>query len=300
MEKFPQQTEAIRQALFGWLSSRIDKNAINWLESTAAGLMDEPGDWQLYTSFSTTPRHTGKEMLNLTAAELNEAQKLREGWKPVNWSTDQAGRIFLLLSFAQNGEMEFVDKIEKIFVSSDLGEAVALYQALPVYPYPDKFIERAAEGVRSNMTTVFNAVALNNPYPMQYLDEGPWNQIVLKALFVESPLYKIMGLDKRANPTLAKILIEYAYERWSAGRIVSPELWRVAGPYLTDGSTDDLKRVLENPDEIQKQAGILALKSSKISQKDELLELYKVVLEEIEKSNVTWDEIGERYELADG
>jgi hypothetical protein len=31
----------------------------------------------------------------------------------------------------------FLDKIEKIFVSSDWGEAEALYRGLPLYPYPE-------------------------------------------------------------------------------------------------------------------------------------------------------------------
>lgn len=298
MGKLPKESVAIRQILLRWLKSRLDDEAFTWLESAAKDLMGEPEDWQLYTSFSTTPRHTGKELLQLTPGELDEAGRLRPGWKPANWTADQAGRTLLLLSYAEQGEEEFLDKIEKIFVTSDLGEAVALYQALPVYPFPERFRERAAEGVRSNITPVFDAVALNNPYPMEYLEEGAWNQIVLKALFVGSPLYKIMGVDKRANATLAKILVEYAHERWSAGRNVSPELWRVVGPFITEQFIPDLERVLSDSDPIQKQAAVLALSACDCPLKDKLLQQHQEVLDEIEKNNIMWDDIGKRHESA--
>jgi hypothetical protein len=110
----------------------------------------------------------------------------------------------------------------------------ALYQSLPIMPYPKELTQRAAEGVRSNITSVFDAVAHHNPYPADYMDDDAFNQIVLKALFVGSPLYKIQGLDRRANRKLAKMLIEYAHERWSAGRVISPELWRPVGPFIDE------------------------------------------------------------------
>ena len=58
--------------------------------------------------------------------------------------------------------------------------------------------------------------------------------MVLKALFVDSALAPITGLDERANPELARILIDYARERWAAGRPVTPELWRPVKPFMED------------------------------------------------------------------
>ncbi|MEX0649266.1 MAG: EboA domain-containing protein [Balneolaceae bacterium] len=286
----------IRTKISGWLENRISEDAFQWIRSTGEKLKTNAEDWELFTAFSSVPRHTGKEIVKFTEEDLESAAKMRENWKPVNWTADQFARTYLLLSYADRGEDEFLDKIEKIFITSDLGESVALYQGLPVYPYPEKFKDRAAEGIRSNITTVFNAVALNNPYPAEYLDEGAWNQVVLKALFVESPVYKIIGIDNRANETLAKILVEYAHERWSAGRSVSPELWRSVGPFLDDNYAKDIKKVLNHPDKIQKKAAILALQTSNYPGTNDLLEDYHDLVNEMADNSVSWDDVGKEFE----
>ena len=89
---------------------------------------------------------------------------------------------------------------------------------LKALPYPDELTARAAEGIRTNITDVFNAVALRNPFPADFFDDDAWNQVILKTLFVGSPVYLIQGVDKRRNEPLARMLVEYAHERWSAGR----------------------------------------------------------------------------------
>ena len=68
--------------------------------------------------------------------------------------------------------------------------------------------------------------------------------MVLKALFVGSALRPIQGLDARANPPLARMLSDYAHERWAAGRPVSPELWRCVGRFADAAALADLQRVL--------------------------------------------------------
>ena len=91
------------------------------------------------------------------------------------------------------------------------------------------------------MRVVFEAVAHRNPYPAEHFAEPAWNQLVLKALFVGSPLDPIVGLDARRNPTLARMLCDYAHERWAASRPVSPELWRCVGPFATGPMLDGLR-----------------------------------------------------------
>ena len=113
-------------------------------------------------------------------------------------------------------------------------ESVALYQTLPLFSPRELLKARAAEGIRSNMTAVFEAVALRNPYPAVYLEEGAWNQLVLKAFFVGSDVRQIVGLDQRANATLRRMLVDYANERRAAGRSVDPQLLQMVREDLND------------------------------------------------------------------
>jgi len=78
---------------------------------------------------------------------------------------------------------------------------------------------------------VFQAVAHRNPYPRETFAEDAWNQMVVKAFFMGSMLWPIQGLDDRANPRLARMLVGLAQERWAARRPVSGELWRCVVPH---------------------------------------------------------------------
>ncbi|KYC41745.1 hypothetical protein WA1_17085 [Scytonema hofmannii PCC 7110] len=215
----------ITDLLYNWLSQRVEKESLNWLDTKKAQIENGTNVRVFFTAFSAVPRHIGKSDLNLTSKDLETAFAARTDWSPTHWSVDQAARTLLVLSLPQRYSEQYLQTLEQVFAAADVGELVALYQALSLLPYPERLRSRAAEGVRSNMTAVFNAVALRNPYPSEYLDDIAWNQIVLKALFVGSPLHLIQGIDSRANPVLARMLVDYARERWAAKRTVSPEIW---------------------------------------------------------------------------
>jgi hypothetical protein len=102
---------------------------------------------------------------------------------------------------------------------------------LPIYPGPQMIEPRAREAVRSGIKPVFEAVAHRNPYPREIFAEDAWNQMVVKAFFMGSTLWPILGLDARANPRLARMLVGLAQERWAAQRPVSGELWRCVAPH---------------------------------------------------------------------
>lgn len=283
---------ALDSTMLKWLSDRLDKEQFDKIYSVYSSLKDDAEDWEVFSSFSGVPRYTGKDELNLSTDELRQAETIRNGWCPAHWSLDELGRTLLVSALANRSKESFFDKLEKLFVSSDMGEAKALYQSLPVLPYPKDLTDRAAEGVRSNITSVFNAVAQRNPYPAVYMDTDAWNQIVLKSLFVESPLYLIYGIDMRANRTLAHMLVEFAHERWSAGREVPPELWRPVGPFIDENNIEEIQKVLSHDNEIHRQAAVLALSDSESTAAKKTLQKHEDVLKTVQEKSITWNTIG--------
>jgi len=175
--------------------------------------------------------------------------------------TREAARALLLLAVPATDADSYRAICDKLCNSADAGELIAFYRSLPVLPFPKAHVARCSEGLRTNIAAVFGAIAHDNSYPADHLDEVAWNTMVLKALFIDIALHPIVGLDRRANPALMRMLCDYAHERWAANRSVSPELWRCVGPHADDAALADLERVLTTGDDRERRAATEALRS---------------------------------------
>ena len=162
------------------------------------------------------------------------------------WTMDRLARVLLLISVANEPEPAAKQAIDTLFDTAELQELVALYTALPWLPAPEEWLFRATEAVRSNMGPVFEAIAFDNPYPAQYFAEPAWNQLVLKCIFTDKPIDRIVGLTDRANQTLANNLSDFAHERWAAGRTVPPEVWQLIPRFMTKTLLADVKKLLKS------------------------------------------------------
>ena len=221
-----------------WVARQAGE-AAGWYGEVVAEMAAER---DLHIVLGLAPRRLGKADLDLAAEDSAAADAAYPGWNPSGWSVDGAARVCALLSF--RGQRPFAEIFKDLRRTSDVAEMIALYRGLPLYPEPETLHFECGEGLRSNLKPVFEAIAHHNPFPRDHFDDHRWNHMVLKALFVGSLLAPITGLDARANPELARILRDYAHERWAADRSVSPELWRCVGPFA-DADTDamaDLKR----------------------------------------------------------
>lgn len=272
--------------LDSWLAERLDPTALDWLRNKIQGARRSGVDAGFFLAVSSAPRKVGRAGLALSATDLARASKARAGFQPTHWTVDQAARTLLVLAVPVTEAEQFVRTLDRLFDDGDLGELVALYQALPLLPEPEAHRARAAEGVRSNMQAVFEAIALRNPYPAEQLDEAAFNQLVLKCLFLGSPLHLVHGVDGRANATLARMLCDYAHERWSAARPVSPELWRLVGRVAGDAELPDLARVLEKGTERERLAVVLACRDNPSAV--ELLSSHGDLVRRVGEERLTW------------
>jgi hypothetical protein len=130
----------------------------------------------------------------------------------------------LLWALEASEEVEHVSIATEAFRKGDNAERVALLRALPLLPRPERFTELAIEACRTHVLEVFAAIACENPFPARHFPELNFNQLVIKALFLELALARVIGWRGRANTELRRIAVDYEAERRAAGRSVPSDI----------------------------------------------------------------------------
>jgi hypothetical protein len=204
---------------------------MTWFRGAIKDVAHASTERPLSVAIGLAPRRLGKADLSLPKADLARAETLRTGLDLSDWSIDQLARVALMAASHRGDDAGFAARFDSFCTTAEINELIALCRGLPIYPGANLIEPRAREAVRSGMKPVFEAVAHRNPYPRETFAEDAWNQMVVKAFFIGSTLWPIQGLDERANPRLARMLVGLAQERWAAQRPVSGELWRCVAPH---------------------------------------------------------------------
>ena len=241
------------------LTHRLPPEAATWLEGKLQAVTTDFQSRSFFLTFGACSRFLGADRLPLTEADHRSLSAIYPNFSATEWSADELGRILLMtaLPVDRNGEV-----LDKLFSTADYRELMALYRGLYFLDNAAEFTDRAREGLRTNMVGVFDAIALENPYPARYLSEDAWNHMVLKAMFMQRPIYRIYRIEDRKNAKLADIFMDYAEERWSAHRPVSPELWRFIAGYAGERSLAGLQRTIANGTEWEQKAAAKAIRES--------------------------------------
>jgi hypothetical protein len=235
-------TDTPDQLLERWVIGQSGDNG-PWISDQLTLLSQSTKERDLHIFLGLAPRRLGKADLELSAEDLKDADIALSGWRPDGWSIDGAARVLGLLRF--KGARPFAEIFKDLRRTSDAAEMIALYRGLPLYPEPDAMDFEVGEGLRSNLKPVFEAIAHRNPFPRDVFDQHRWNHMILKALFIEVDLAPITGLKHRANPELARILMDFAQERWAAGRPLAKEHWISVAPFRDDPAIkDDLDQAI--------------------------------------------------------
>ncbi len=258
--------------------------AWNWLKDHRAPLSTAA----FQKAFVLAPRKTGKAIVAITDEQRHTIAGIRPGLSIENYTLDRLCRLWLLLQSDSADPERYVGTIEQLFPAADVNELVALYGALPVLAWPEQWKARCAEGIRSNIGLVLEAVICDNPYPSEYLEDAAWNQLVLKAFFTEKDIDRIIGLDARTNRALAATLIDYAHERRAAARTVPLMLWRCVAPFIDDTNFGDLQQLVRSPHLPEQKAGILACYLSHYPPAKALAEQYPAIVNDIHSGALNW------------
>lgn len=280
--------EKMKEALQQLTAKNLDTKASEWLQQQTQRFASKETAAYFNLTFTAIPRFVNRSEVPVSATEIKALQQIRPALQLSGWSLDRLVRTWWLLQWPAKEERQYVQQIEGLFKSAEIKEQIALYGALPLLAYPEAFTRRASEGLRTNISSVFEAIALDNPYPAEYFEEAAWNQMVLKSFFMDVEVNRIQGMDERANPKLAHILSDYAHERWAAGRAVNPLLWRPVAPFIDDRIFPDIEKLFRSADERENDAAALACSRTKYKPAIDLLATYKQQKMQIETARLSW------------
>lgn len=262
------------------LESRLTQPTRKWLKATSAEIADGVPDARFCALISLASRHAKPGVLiEPTEKECEAAERVIEGWNPERWTLLEGLRVALTLSRSDLTEESGHLAVEEAFRYADEGELRALYRSLALLPEPERFAWRAGEGCRSNMRSVFEAAALDTPFPVEYFDDVAWNQAIIKCIFIEAPLWRMWGLDTRLSADLARMALDLADERRSAGRPVQHELWLCLGPHIEVRAQASVELELDpgNSHTLGRRAAAYALaRGGRADRLRELLETEKI------------------------
>jgi hypothetical protein len=181
-------------------------------------------------AYASSGRRFGMEPVSSTAKE--NARLAEAGLVvPLGWLRRDLARSLLLSTLVEaldevgaNANTPAPACLSALFRTSDNAEREALLKTLPMLPRPERFLDTAVEACRTHVQSVFEAIACENAYPARHFPDLNFNQLVLKAFFLEIAVRRIVGLNERNNPELVRMADAYASERTAAGRSVPSDL----------------------------------------------------------------------------
>lgn len=241
------------------LQARLAADASVFIERALTEIRSGVDATRFSQLIAVASRHARRTALDPTPNELAIAATMQMDVNIAYWNQLDALRALLILAHRDLLQPSFVEALEQCFRYADEGELCSLYHALPLLPDGARFTWRAGEGCRSNMRSVFEAVACDSQFPVMYFDDVAWRQLIMKAVFLNAPLWRVHGLDKRLSPELARMALDFVEERRSANRPIPSQLWLCLGTHGEERALNSLRIELRRGDLRGRRAALLAL-----------------------------------------
>jgi len=288
----------MRDLLSSILAATAPAAAMTWLGDT---IREQEAAFQkrpFYYAFSGVSRHFDKrDFIEVTPEQALALAEQVPGTSVKGWDQFRLARVILLLTLGEQDKATFLETIAALLNTADLREQAAIYSAYPLLPHQEDLVESAVDGLRSNIIDIFDSIALQNPFPATHFTTEAWNQMVLKAIFISRPIYKIVGIEARSNADLADGVSYLAHERWAASRKLTPEAWRNCADHVTDGIVADLEHLLNEGDPVDHEAAALVIVRDGSDRVRHLQDRIEAELDAISGGSLTWERLGEKLEF---
>jgi len=266
------------------LKLNLKDSEFQWLKSVVAQISKAQSRKDLYMAYSLCTAKIQDESITDFGSRDFEWKDYLEIQKA---TTLEISRVFILSSVLEAGE-GFLKPVQQLIQVADKTELETFLKYLVFLPEPKDFKFAAVEALRTNIATVFNAISQYNPYPSEYFTLSEWNQMYLKAAFMQQDLKRIVEIDKMANKDLARIISDYAHERWAASRDVDPMFWRPVSNFLEGHLIEDVERLFKSEVEREQKAATLVCFHSTSVEAKKLLDTYHTHLQNVEQGDITW------------
>ncbi len=234
----PSDRRSLERALAGHTSAA----ARHWLARARGEVLRDPG--AIATIFPAVGRAIGRAPLH-PRARAGDVHA---------WTVDAAARTLLLVALgpAAGGQLPL------LYRHGDAAERCAVLRALAFLSVEDAVgVPLVEDALRTN--DLYLIAAALGPYALARLDDAALAQAVLKCVFVGVPLAGVAGLQERATPALAGMLVRYAHERVAAGRAVPEEVWPLIDRFPPSPELAALEAELHHPQPDRRRAAQDAL-----------------------------------------
>ena len=205
-----------------------------WLTESLDAIRAERSAGLVLERFPAVRRHVGQARVPDRPPALLHGPE--DPVSLLGWTADEAARVAFLLAAASADPAALPQVVSAAYHEGDSSEKKAVVQGLSLLPDPGRFLDLALDAGRRAETTLFRAVACDNPFPARHYPELEFNKLVMKAAFVGAPVSRIVGLDRRANPDLARMAMDYVSEQESAVRRFEPQIWLAVAPFPPPGA----------------------------------------------------------------
>lgn len=278
----------VDEELLYLLQSNLDAEPFQWLNLKIEKILETSSAKDLYLTYTLLATKIDK---NLEIRISLDNKELQDYLIKQQANLLELSRIFLLISVLKNDGEFFRPKVANLIQVADTGELITFLKFVVLLPNAENYNHVAVEALRTNIATVFEAISMGNPYPSQYFNDQQWNQMYLKAAFMQLDLSEILDIDKRANKDLTRIISDYAHERWAASREIDPLFWRPVTKFLNGGLLDDMKRLLQSENPSENKAGALCCYFSDNPEAQKLLQDYQQLNDQVADGTITWENV---------
>jgi hypothetical protein len=207
------------------LSRNLPETTRKWFEDSCRIFGDGTDVNDCYACFAEVSGRMG-------TGRLREApgaeQSLRRGElspEVGEWSLDECGRVVLLAEAAARlPDERLAELVEGCYFQGETRERQGVVRSLGLLPRSDRWLQIGLDAGRTYVQPLFEALACENSFPAEAFPESSFNHMVLKALFTEVRLLRIVGFFPRVTAELRRMVSDYVDERKAAGRSVPPDV----------------------------------------------------------------------------